>query len=199
MISDGSRARASVDRPSPSNNGISPNTSPASTSATTDSRPSTDLFAKSDSTRHDDEHSVGFVALREQHVASSRVRSVHHRRGRAFSASALHFLSLFSSLSAPPTLIRRIRIILQNVKRAADASAGPVSLFTYPLYFLRRSGFPFHPLSGFLVLLLLRLFFRLRVTTKVSFQNPWALCLPGLAASVCVTARLTELLNSAAV
>mgnify|MGYP005610298307 CR=1 FL=1 len=38
-------ARASAERPSPSNSPISPNTSPCSMSATIDSRPSTDRLA----------------------------------------------------------------------------------------------------------------------------------------------------------
>ena len=54
MTSLGSRARASAERVSPSNSGISPNRSPRSIRAITDSRPSIDRLAMA--MRPDDHH-----------------------------------------------------------------------------------------------------------------------------------------------
>ena len=73
ITSDGSRARAAVERPSPSNSGISPNTSPASMSATT-RLPSVDrLVGERDAPGQHDEQLVGLVVLLEQHIAAAQL------------------------------------------------------------------------------------------------------------------------------
>ena len=79
MTSDGSSARASADRGRPSNSGISPNRSPRSIRAITDSRPSIDRLAMAMRPDTTTNSSVGLVALGEQHVAPVERA---HRRGR---------------------------------------------------------------------------------------------------------------------
>ena len=80
MTSEGSSARASAERPCPSNSGISPNRSPRSMSATTDSRPSTDLLAMAMRPSTHDEELVGLVAFVEQDVVALQLTLDRRRR-----------------------------------------------------------------------------------------------------------------------
>ena len=82
--SDGSRARASAERPSPSNSGISPNRSPGSISATTDSRPSTDLLAMA---MRPDAHDEQLVRRRRPRRTARRRAAGDDRRAAAATAA----------------------------------------------------------------------------------------------------------------